>query len=263
MSDEKIDDETRLLASVAYGEASTANDSDEIGGIAFAVANRCRAWGGKTVTALKAAEPNYAYAWDGSNARFNKLMKASESVIRKDAGMSLAVDWATSAINNKGVDPSNGGFWWDGLDFKTNYNNHPKVRDGFKFGDPSHNIFKVQEKSERLLFAGRLRTKKPVKLLTVPNVAATTRFGFRQPPMAAPSFGAIRRTTSQQRVGKNTNESKKSGFGCNVVHSVIYSRRSVAGIKWQSIRSTCMETKDRSPRISFMRSCRCMLGGAG
>lgn len=72
MSDEKIDDETRLLAAVAYGEASTANDSDEIGGIAFAVSNRCRAWGGKTVSALKAADPNYAYAWDGSNARNKK-----------------------------------------------------------------------------------------------------------------------------------------------------------------------------------------------
>ncbi len=160
MSDEKIDDETRLLASVAYGEASTANNSDEIGGIAFAVANRCRAWGGKTVSALKAVEPNYAYAWDGSNARFNKLMKASESVIRKDAGMSLAVDWATAAINNEGADPSNGGFWWDGLDFKTNYNNHPKVRDGFKFGDPSHNIFKVQEKKREVIVRWKIKNKK-------------------------------------------------------------------------------------------------------
>lgn len=92
MSDAKVGNEARLLAAIAYGEASTANDSDEIGGIAFAVANRCRAWGGKNVSALKLAEPNYAYAWNGSNARFNKLMKASETAIRKDAGMLLAVD---------------------------------------------------------------------------------------------------------------------------------------------------------------------------
>ena len=38
-----IDDQTRKLAAIAYGEASTANNSDEIGGIAFAVANRARA----------------------------------------------------------------------------------------------------------------------------------------------------------------------------------------------------------------------------
>lgn len=40
MSVKKIDDDMRLLAALAYGEASTADDSDEIGGIAFAVANR-------------------------------------------------------------------------------------------------------------------------------------------------------------------------------------------------------------------------------
>jgi hypothetical protein len=44
-----ISQEVRLLAAIAYGEASTANDSQEIGGIAFATANRCRAWGRKTV----------------------------------------------------------------------------------------------------------------------------------------------------------------------------------------------------------------------
>jgi len=160
MSDNKIDGDIRLLAAVAYGEASTANDSDEIGGIAFAVANRCRAWGGKTVAALKAADPNYAYAWDGSNARFNKLMKASESDIKKDPGMSLALDWAIAALNNKGVDPANGGFWWDGLDFKTNYSNHPKVRDSFKFGDPAHNIFSVQESKREVIIRWKIKNKK-------------------------------------------------------------------------------------------------------
>ena len=63
--------------------------------------------------------------------------------------MSLAVDWATVTLKNKGTDPSNGALWWDGLDFKTQYSSRPKVIDGFKFGDPSHNIFKVQEKKAR------------------------------------------------------------------------------------------------------------------
>lgn len=160
MSERRIDEDTRVLAALAYGEASTANDSDEIGGIAFAVANRCRAWGGKTISALRSADPNYAYAWDGSNARFNKLIKASEGAIRADNGMSLAVDWATSAAGNTGRDPSNGGLWWDGLDFNTNYNGHPKVRDGFKFGDPSHNIFKVQEKRRLVIVRWKIKNKK-------------------------------------------------------------------------------------------------------
>lgn len=160
MTGDQIEIDTRLLAAVAYGEASAANNTNEIGGIAFAVANRCRARGDKTITALKSSDPNYAYAWDGSNARFNKLMKASDTVIEKDGGMSLALEWAVTALKNKGIDPSNGGFWWDGLDFKTNYGRHPKVRDGFKFGDPAHNIFDVDEKRRETIVRWKIKNKK-------------------------------------------------------------------------------------------------------
>lgn len=151
MTEALMEGDTRLLAALAYGESSTANDSSEIGGIAYSVVNRCRAWGGKTISALKSSDPNYAYAWDGSNARFNRLINASNATIKADVGMSLAVSWAIAALNGKGQDPSNGGLWWDGLDFKTNYNNHPKVRDGFKFGNPAHNIFNVQEKKRLVI----------------------------------------------------------------------------------------------------------------
>jgi hypothetical protein len=72
MSD-AINRDLRLLAAIAYGEASTANDSDEIGGIAFSVANRCRAWRGKTASELRVVDPNYAFAWSGSNQRFNEI----------------------------------------------------------------------------------------------------------------------------------------------------------------------------------------------
>jgi hypothetical protein len=164
MSD-AINQEVRLLAAVAYGEASTANDSQEIGGIAFAVANRCRAWDKKTVSALRAADPNYSYAWDGSNARFNKLMRTSDSEIERDPGMKLAIEWAQKALDNSGPDPSNGAFWWDGLDFKTNYANHPKVRDGFTWGDRSHNIFDVPEKSREVVVRWRIKNKRTGKII--------------------------------------------------------------------------------------------------
>ncbi|WP_082625023.1 hypothetical protein [Paraburkholderia caribensis] len=160
-----IDQQVRLLAAVAYGEASTANDSDEIGGIAFAVANRCRAWGNKTVSELRAADPNYSYAWDGSNARFNKLTRASDKEIEQHSWMKLLVQWAQNAIANKGSDPSSGAFWWDGLDFKTNYANHPKVRDGFKWGDPSHNIFDVQEKPREVVVRWKIKNNKTGKVV--------------------------------------------------------------------------------------------------
>ncbi|QPF75896.1 hypothetical protein G8A07_25255 [Roseateles sp. DAIF2] len=133
------------MAAIAYGEASTSNVSDEIGGIAFAVANRCRAWGGKTVDELLAADPNYTYAVKDGNVRYGKLMTASEAQIEADPGMRLARQWAQTALAGRGPDPARGAFWWDGKDFKTNHKNHPKVKEGFRFGDPSHNIFDVPE----------------------------------------------------------------------------------------------------------------------
>lgn len=160
-----IDRDVRLLAAIAYGEASTANDSEEIGGIAFAVANRCRAWGGKTVSELRAADPNYSYAWDGSNVRFNNLMRTPDSEIALNPGMALAVRWAQKALHSELPDPSNGAFWWDGLDFKTNYRNHPKVRDGFKWGSPADNIFGVPEKRREVIVRWRIRHRRTGKIV--------------------------------------------------------------------------------------------------
>ncbi|MET3622174.1 hypothetical protein [Burkholderia ambifaria] len=160
-----IDRDMRLLAAIAYGEASTANDSEEIGGIAFAVANRCRAWGRKTVSELRTADPNYSYAWDGSNARFNKLMRTPDSEIALNPAMALAVDWARKALLDERPDPSNGAFWWDGLDFKTNYGNHPKVRDGFKWGSQSDNIFGVPENRREVIVRWKIRHKSTGKII--------------------------------------------------------------------------------------------------
>jgi len=144
MSDE-ISEDLRLLAAIAYGEASVANDSNEIGGIAFAVANRCRAWSGMSVSQLRAADPNYAYAWNGDNQRFNKLMSTQGDQLDADAGMRLAVEWARKALANEGPDPSNGAFWWDGRDFMTRYASHPKVKNTFKWGTPSQHFRRAGE----------------------------------------------------------------------------------------------------------------------
>jgi hypothetical protein len=138
----------KRLAAIAYGEASTLNDVDEMTAIAFAFANRARAWGGKSVDEVIAADPNYTYAIDGTNQRYESFMKTSSvAQVNKDCGMSIALQAASKAWQNEGVDPSNGAFWWDGYDFKTRYSKHPKVKDGFRFTDPKHNIFSVPEKT--------------------------------------------------------------------------------------------------------------------
>ena len=73
--------------------------------------------------------------------------------ISQDSGMKQALDAAIRAWANDGPDPSNGAYWWDGVDFKTNYKHHPKVKDGFRFGDKNHNIFDVEEnRFQRILY---------------------------------------------------------------------------------------------------------------
>jgi hypothetical protein len=157
----EVDFNIRKLAAIAYGEASTLNDPDEIAAIAFAVANRARAWGGKTVTQLIAADPNYTYAVNGKNVRYERFMKIiSVADIKKDPGMNIALQAAVRAWANEGPDPSNGAFWWDGVDFKTNFGGHPKVSDGFRFGEASHNIFGVVENRVEVTIFWKVRNKR-------------------------------------------------------------------------------------------------------
>lgn len=161
---EQVSAEIRKLAAIAYGEASTLNDENEIGGIAFAVANRARAWGAKSVDALLKADTNYTYAVTDGNERYNKLMKASEEDIQKDEGMKIAIVMARHALGNTGDDPSNGGLWWDGADIKSNYSKHAKVKDGIHFGDPKHNIYNIKESSQgEVTIYWKVRNKKTGK----------------------------------------------------------------------------------------------------
>jgi hypothetical protein len=139
-----IDRQSRRLAALAYGEAGVKDVADEIAAIAWAVANRCRAYDHKTVDQILVVDPHYAYAATNPNARYKKLMGASADEIAADVGMATALKAATDALASTGRDPSNGAFWWDGKDFGTNPN-HPKRLQSFHYGDPSHNLFKVDE----------------------------------------------------------------------------------------------------------------------
>jgi hypothetical protein len=146
-----IDAQTRKLAAIAYGEAGVRDVVEEIAGIAWAVANRARAWDGKTIDQLLAADPNYTYAVSDGNARYAKLMNASAQAIAANPGMAAALKAAGEALaNSGGTDPSGGGFWWDGKDFGTNAQ-HAKRVAGFRYGDPSHNIFSVAETSHQVI----------------------------------------------------------------------------------------------------------------
>lgn len=59
----------------------------------------------------------------------------------------MAILAAINALEG-GVDKSNGAYFWDGADIKSNYKHHFKVRRGIKFTDPSHNIYGIQESTK-------------------------------------------------------------------------------------------------------------------
>src|SRR5690606_7045456 len=123
---------------------STANDHDELFALASVLVRQRDARGYTSMAAFTKGEPSYSYVIGDGNPRYNKMAKASESAIRKDVGMSLAIAAAENALKG-GADFSNGAYFWDGGDIKTNYAKHFKVRHGIKFTDPAHNVYDIKE----------------------------------------------------------------------------------------------------------------------
>ncbi|WP_339522847.1 hypothetical protein [Pseudomonas sp. EL_65y_Pfl2_R96] len=139
--------QVRKLAAIGYGEASTDNNPQEVRAICFTVTNRMRAWELADVDSLlKEAGAGYVVATKGNNVRYNQLMAASEAAINADPNMRSAVESARDALAQRGNDPSNGAYWWDGIDIKDSTN--PRHSSGFHYGSPSHNIFGVAQVSK-------------------------------------------------------------------------------------------------------------------
>lgn len=152
-----LDEETRLLAAIAYGESDyRTDDADEMYAIASVLVRQMTARGFDSIKSLTSKDKSFSFAVGDGNPRFNALMKATDKVIEKNVAMQSAVDAARNALA-KGPDKSNGAWFWDGIDIKTNYRHHPKVKVGIKFTEPSHNIYKLQD-STRLV----IKTKKIV-----------------------------------------------------------------------------------------------------
>lgn len=145
MSDEnKLSDEMRMLAAMAYGEGSTEDDMEEMYALASVMRRQQLARGYASVKEFGTSDKTFSFVTNDGNPRYNKFMKASDAQIAKDLGMSTAVKAAENAFAG-GVDHSNGAYFWDGADIKTKYKTHFKVRHGIKFTDPKHNIYGIKE----------------------------------------------------------------------------------------------------------------------
>ena len=112
--------EVKLLAAIAYGEASVANVYQEMAGIASATIRRRDAAKFSSVNALVKKHRTFSYVVYNGNARFVKLMCAAHESEFKDAYAAAA-----NAISY-GTDYANGGCFWDGYDLKTSGVNHDK-----------------------------------------------------------------------------------------------------------------------------------------
>lgn len=142
--------ETRQLAAMAYGEGSAANNVDELYALASVLVRQRNARGYGDISTLASSEPSFSFVASDGNKRYSALMKASEKDIEKNAGMKLAMEAATNALSG-GTDKSNGAYFWDGADIKSNYSHHFKVRQGIKFTDAAHNIYGIKESTKLVI----------------------------------------------------------------------------------------------------------------
>ncbi len=103
------------------------------------------------------------------NPRYKKLTKATEAAISKDPGMAAALAAAKNALAG-GKDLSNGAYFWDGADIKSNYKNHFKVKHGIKFMDPSHNIYDIKESTDLVIVNKTIVKKKKGVVISTTTV---------------------------------------------------------------------------------------------
>jgi ribosomal protein L27 len=141
---EKLDEETRILAAMAYGEASSKDVPEEMSALASILVRQRDARGYKDMNTFTKNEKSFSFVVSDGNVRYKKLMKASISEIEKNPGMSAAMAAAKNALSG-GPDLSNGAYFWDGADIKSNYKNHFKVGQGIHFADTAHNIYAIKE----------------------------------------------------------------------------------------------------------------------
>jgi hypothetical protein len=145
-----LDAQTKQLAAMAYGEASLQNNPDEMMAIASVLVRQRNARGYSDMATFTRSEPSFSFAVSDGNKRYLALMNTSAEKIAEHPGMQAAVNAALNALKS-GPDKSNGAYFWDGADIKTNYAKHFKVRHGIKITDPSHNIYGIADSTDLVI----------------------------------------------------------------------------------------------------------------
>lgn len=142
-----LDEDTRILAATIYGEASTKDIFEEMAAIGNVLVRQQKARSYTSIGTFIKTDKTYAFAAHDGNGRYKKLMNATENDINKSWGMATAIRAARNALSPSGTDYSNGAFFWDGADIKSNYDRHPKVLAGIHIMDETHNIYDIKSKN--------------------------------------------------------------------------------------------------------------------
>jgi ribosomal protein L27 len=80
---QKLDQETRLLAAMAYGEASAEDVEDEMKALASVLVRQRNARGYASMTSFTSTDKTFSFVVKDGNKRFEKLMTASEAELEK------------------------------------------------------------------------------------------------------------------------------------------------------------------------------------
>lgn len=153
-----IDAQTRQLAAMAYGESSLQNNSDEMMAIASVLVRQRDARGYSDMATFTKNDSTFSFVVKDGNQRYAQLMGAKDADISKNPAMQAAIDAARNALAG-GPDKSNGAYFWDGADIKTNYARHFKVRYGVKITDPSHNIYGIKDSTKIVILTKTVKIK--------------------------------------------------------------------------------------------------------
>ncbi|WP_322031273.1 hypothetical protein [Paraburkholderia sp. J76] len=153
-----IDAQTRQLAAMAFGESSLQNNSDEMMAIASVLVRQRDARGYSDMATFTKNDPTFSFVVKDGNQRYSQLMNAKDSDISKQPAMQAAINAARNALSG-GPDKSNGAYFWDGADIKTNYAHHFKVTHGVKITDPSHNVYGIKDSTKLVILTKTVKIR--------------------------------------------------------------------------------------------------------
>jgi hypothetical protein len=166
----EMDDQARVLAAMAYGEASPGDVPEEMRALAKVLVRQRDARGYSDMRTFVTSDKTFSYVVQDGNARYKRLMVADEASIAKSTGMTAALDAANVALSHSSDDPSNGGYFWDGADIKSNYKNHFKVKHGIRFSSPAHNIYGLPESTKLVIIMKTVVKKRKGKVISSETV---------------------------------------------------------------------------------------------